>query len=171
MLSVIKLLPVVLRIYRRAKVIAATAKNSTTCEYQKMVALPVAVLVASLGYFIPELSESAVAFGLVAAIVGILAPYVSRFVGYKEDSLNRGILLMAVKNEEDKAWRAFDGYIGNAKNEKWRYGVDQDGNVYDLLTGEQTGQIRLRGNSQEESNALMREFVAHLKGNKDVDDK
>ena len=140
------------------------AQTSTTTTKQRMIALPVALLVASIGYFVPELRESGVALFLTAFLIGKLAPLVSRFVAYKEMDVleNLTLFLVAVRKDGGKAWRPFVGTILDAGEEGWGEGVASDGGLYDIQTGALVGSIRLKTSTPEQSREKMREFVQGL---------
>jgi hypothetical protein len=169
MLQFIKYLPLVLTIWKRAQVLL-TANQSDTTKSQKMVALPVALAVALLGYFIPQLSENAVALTLVAGIVGLIAPSVSRFVAYKKADVKENLTLMLVSVRKlGEAWYPFTGTMIDAGEEGWAQGLTSDGGVYEIVSGKLVDTIKLKGGTQEESEAKMKEFMDAIRAkNKDL---
>lgn len=161
MLNLIKYLPFALALIKRAKVLV-NASNSNTTSKQKLVAMPVALLVALLGYFIPELANDTIAFALVAAIIGWVAPYVSRFVAYRkaDEKNNLVLMLVAVRENQAKAWHSFTGTLMDAGEEgNWKQGLTSDGAIYEIGTGKFVDTIKLKGSTLEESNAKMKQFM------------
>lgn len=168
MLNLIKYIPFVLSLLKRAKVLV-NASNSNTTAKQKLVAMPVALVVALLGYFIPELADDTIAFALVAALVGYIAPYVSRFIAYQQADEKENMLLMlvAVRENQAKAWYSFTGTLVDAGEEGiWKQGLTSDGSIYEIGTGKFIDTIKLKGDTQEESNAKMKQFMDAIRNSK-----
>ena len=161
MLSMIKYLPLALKVFKRARVLAGASGSNTTAK-QKMVALPVALAIAGLGYFIPALADDAVAFALVAAAVGYVAPYVSRLIAHKTVD-NTTLMLVAVRMDEVTAWVPYTGTVLDAREEGYMHGCDSQGDVYALDDGVKAGTMRLKHSTQAESDETMRAFVKKLR--------
>src|SRR5574343_925692 len=143
--------PVVRSIVKRAGVLSGAGASNSTWK-QKIVALPVALVVATLGYFVPELFDDALQAALVGGLVGWLAPYVSRVIAYKSADCAENMLLMpvAVRVERSKAWRPIVGSLLDASEEGFSEGVMSDGKIYASKTGKHTGNVRPKTSSKED---------------------
>lgn len=156
--------PVVRAIVKRAGVLSGAANSSSTWK-QKIVAVPVALVVAGLGYWMPELFDDALQVTVVAGLVGWLAPYVSRIIAFKEADEAENLLLMpvAVRENRAKAWRPFVGSLLDANAEGFGEGCMSDGKIYDSKTGKHTGNVRPKTSSVEDGNATWLRYKEGLK--------
>ena len=164
-MSFVKWIPFLLKIRRRARVLEGATQSKTT-KAQALVAFPVALLVAFIGFWVPELAADPVSFALTSAIIGVSAPIVSRLLAFKaaDDSLNDFVMLTAVRYDAAKGWRPYTGSVLDAREEGCLQGLDSFGSIYDVQDGgKPIGTIRLQNCTTEQSNRAMRAFMSNLK--------
>lgn len=139
MIKLLTFLPAIMSIIKRGLNLAGANSHTTRAQYGVLVS--VGVVVAALGYFMPDLANEAVAAALVASI----APLVSRAILYrtKPDTTNDGVMLDRVKYKGDSAhfWSPFDDTMLAARNMGFGIGADVMGNVWDIKTGTMTGEV------------------------------
>ena len=165
MINLLKWMPVMLKVFTRAKVLVSATESRTT-KAQVMVAFPVALCVALLGYMIPDLASDAVAFALVSAIIGFVGPLVSRYVAYKDTgpALNNwNVRVVGVRKDKAAAWKQCNKILLEAYVTDYYEAYDAEGNVYDVQTGEIIDVIKVKPGTQQDSDERMAAIVDAVK--------
>lgn len=129
------------------------ALNSETTTRQWWVTFPVAVAVAGLGYAMPAFAGDDVALALLTVGVAAIAPLVSRVAAYTGDAKyeNADVYIVAAMHRRERVWRAYIGTLMDAKEERYDWARDADGNLYDVQSGRCEGTV-------------MRDAVSAIKG-------
>lgn len=141
----------ILLLLSRARVLHGCL-SSTTTRRQWWVTFPVAVAVAGLGYAMPAFAGDDVALALLTVGVAAIAPLVSRVAAYTGDAKyeNADVYIVAAMHRRERVWRAYIGTLMDAKEERYDWARDADGNLYDVQSGRCEG-------------VVMREAVAAIK--------
>lgn len=148
--ALLKFIPVIMAAIKRGKLLSAKVAekagvNSTTTRAQYGI-LIAACAIAGIGYFVPILGDNDVAVGLIV----LVSPLISRILLYKDkseaeaelppDSATIWLYKVDTLTKEDKvSWAPFYDTLSAAKILGYSLGVDQNGVVYDVQTGEPTG--------------------------------
>jgi len=166
-MNMIKYIPLILRIFKRARVLAGATQSSTT-KAQWEVAFPVAIAVAALGVFIPDLQSDVVAQGLVIAAVALVSPLVARLLLYRENiPLSPEVLstaIVAARKDGADSWHELHGTVLDAQTEGYDLAVLESGSIIEIDTGAVIGAISRRTNTDEESRAIVKAWVQKIKG-------
>lgn len=157
-MSVVTILKTAATIARRGAKLAGANSHTTKAQYG--VLLGTAIGVAALGYFVPALAGDVVATALIAAV----APLVSRLVLYKAkpNRDNDVVMLAKVQQSDDSRewWETWDDCLGVARTLGYARGVDYNGYVWDVTTGEMTGdKIQLPGTGNAPEGYLHKVFT------------
>lgn len=138
-MTILSVLKTAVTIGKRAAKLAGASSHTTKAQYG--VLLGTAAAVAALGYFAPPLADDVVAVALIAAV----APLVSRLVLYrrKPNTDNDVVMLAKVQQSDDSRewWEKWDDCLGVARDLGYARGVDYNGYVWDVKTGEMTGDV------------------------------
>lgn len=156
--KLLTLLPMILKVLRRGKVLSGATQSRTTKD-QWLVGLVLSFLVAALSMVVPGLQDDTVAVGAVLALIAVVGPMISRMALFKEkpedveldipddalvvpnDMLGRRIAL--VRDGISGSWSRFDGTWKEALLAGWNQGALEDGEVVFLVTGERA-KVNLR---------------------------
>ena len=146
--KLVTLLPMILKVLQRGKVLSGATQSRTTKD-QWLVGLVLSFLVAALSLAVPGLQDDTVAVGAVLALIAVFGPMISRMALFKEkeeeemlddalvvpnDMLGRRIAL--VRDGISGSWSRFDGTWKEALLAGWNQGALEDGEVVFLVTGE-----------------------------------
>lgn len=149
--KMLTLLPMILKVLQRGKVLSGATQSRTTKD-QWLVGLVLSFLVAALSMVVPGLQDDTVAVGAVLALIAVVGPMISRMALFKEtpeeveldipddalvvpnDMLGRRIA--RVRDGISGSWRRFDGTWKEALLAGWNQGALEDGEVVFLVTGE-----------------------------------
>ena len=166
----LKVFALVVALWRRAKVLRGALDSNTTKE-QWYVVIPVTLLVALVGFFLPEVADSKIAVGIVSAIIGVVGPLGSRYVGdrVKEPPLAEPVnpFFYKVKRHSDKSWKDFLGTRYDAILAGYTLGVDDEDNVWDIATCKIIGKHQRRAGTDEQSIGRIKQAVEHLRDSAD----
>ena len=167
---ILKLIPTLLAIFKRGTVLYGATKSSTT-RVQWVALFICAILVAAVGYFLPAFASEEIQTGLLLAALAALGPLVSRYLGYQTpvvlSDAAAGVMLDRVKSKNVRSWFPFCGGILDAREEGWELGADKDNVIWDVKTGERTGDvIETRKGTLAESDAVVAKVKAAIEGNK-----
>lgn len=149
--KLVTLLPMILKVLQRGKVLSGATQSRTTKD-QWLVGLVLSFLVAALSLAVPGLQDDTVAVGAVLALIAVFGPMISRMALFKEkeeeevldipddalvvpnDMLGRRIA--RVRDGISGSWSRFDGTWKEALLAGWNQGALEDGEVVFLVTGE-----------------------------------
>lgn len=149
--KLVTLLPMILKVLQRGKVLSGATQSRTTKD-QWLVGLVLSFLVAALSMVVPGLQDDTVAVGAVLALIAVVGPIISRMALFKEkeeeevldipddalvvpnDMLGRRIA--RVRDGISGSWSRFDGTWKEALLAGWNQGALEDGEVVFLVTGE-----------------------------------
>lgn len=149
--KLVTLLPMILKVLQRGKVLSGATQSRTTKD-QWLVGLVLSFLVAALSMAVPGLQDDTVAVGAVLALIAVVGPMISRMALFKEkeeeevldipddalvvpnDMLGRRIA--RVRDGISGSWSRFDGTWKEALLAGWNQGALEDGEVVFLVTGE-----------------------------------
>ena len=148
--KLVTLLPMILKVLQRGKVLSGATQSRTTKD-QWLVGLVLSFLVAALSMVVPGLQDDTVAVGAVLALIAVVGPMISRMALFKEtpeeeldipddalvvpnDLLGRRIA--RVRDGISGSWSRFDGTWKEALLAGWNQGALEDGEVVFLVTGE-----------------------------------
>lgn len=148
--KLLTLLPMILKVLQRGKVLSGATQSRTTKD-QWLVGLVLSFLVAALSMVVPGLQDDTVAVGAVLALIAVVGPMISRMALFKEkdeevldipddalvipnDMLGRRIV--RVRDGISGSWARFDGTWKEALLAGWNQGALEDGEVVFLVTGE-----------------------------------
>ena len=149
--KLVTLLPMILKVLQRGKVLSGATQSRTTKD-QWLVGLVLSFLVAALSMVVPGLQDDTVAVGAVLALIAVVGPLISRMALFKEkeeeevldipddalvvpnDLLGRKIA--RVRDGISGSWSRFDGTWKEALLAGWNQGALEDGEVVFLVTGE-----------------------------------
>ena len=149
--KLVTLLPMILKVLQRGKVLSGATQSRTTKD-QWLVGLVLSFLVAALSLVVPGLQDDTVAVGAVLALIAVVGPMISRMALFKEkpedevldipddalvvpnDMLGRRIA--RVRDGISGSWSRFDGTWKEALLAGWNQGALEDGEVVFLVTGE-----------------------------------
>ena len=151
--KLVTLLPMILKVLQRGKVLSGATQSRTTKD-QWLVGLVLSFLVAALIMVVPGLQDDTVAVGAVLALIAVVGPMISRMMLFKEtpeevdevldipddalvvpnDLLGRKIA--RVRDGISGSWTRFDGTWKEALLAGWNQGALEDGEVVFLVTGE-----------------------------------
>jgi hypothetical protein len=139
MFKFLSLIPSLFGIIRRGKVLATLAQSKTT-KAQYTAILIAGVLLAAVGYFVPQVADNDVAVALIVLIV----PVISRLLLFRQKpNADNDIVMLAKVQQSDDArdwWEPWHDVLRIARELGYERGVDYDGAVWDVTTGERTGE-------------------------------
>ena len=156
MIKFLGLIPALFAIIRRGKTLATLAQSKTT-KAQYTAILIAGVLLAAVGYFVPAVADNDVAVALIV----LITPVISRLLLFraKPNTDNDIVMLAKVQQSKDanEWWDAWHDTLRAARELGYERGADYDGAVWDVTTGERTGEtIRIEA---DWSGALGKLFV------------
>lgn len=163
MLSLLKNIPLLVALWRKAENLKGATKSHTT-KVQGIVLSILALAVSALGFFLPEFASADVQQAVFLCLVAVVGTIISRIAGYRaktaiEDQVlevppaTATIWLCKVNTllEGDSSWRPFIGTVLDAKMQGYLLGVDELGNVWDITDGTKTGDtVRLNEPESDE---------------------
>ena len=168
--KLVTLLPMILKVLQRGKVLSGATQSRTTKD-QWLVGLVLSFLVAALSMVVPGLQDDTVAVGAVLALIAVVGPMISRMALFKEkeeeevldipddalvvpnDLLGRRIA--RVRDGISGSWSRFDGTWKEALLAGWNQGALEDGEVVFLVTGEWAKvNLRLKEEAKDGSGLL-----------------
>ena len=171
--KLVTLLPMILKVLQRGKVLSGATQSRTTKD-QWLVGLVLSFLVAALSLAVPGLQDDTVAVGAVLALIAVVGPMISRMALFKEkpeeeeeevldipddalvvpnDLLGRRIA--RVRDGISGSWSRFDGTWKEALLAGWNQGALEDGEVVFLVTGEWAKvNLRLKEEAKDGSGLL-----------------
>ena len=163
------LLPIILKVLQRGRVLSGATQSRTTKD-QWLVGLVLSFLVAALSMVVPGLQDDTVAVGAVLALIAVVGPMISRMALFKEkeeevldipdDALvvpndMLGSRIVRVRDGISGSWRRFDGTWKEALLAGWNQGALEDGEVVFLATGEFEGEdLRLKEEAKDGAGLL-----------------
>lgn len=145
MFKFLSLVPSLFGIIKRGKTLATLAQSKTT-KAQYTAILIAGVLLAAVGYFLPQVADNDVAVALIV----LITPVISRLLLFhKKPNTNNDIVMLAKVQQSDDArdwWEPWHDVLRTARELGYERGADYDGAVWDVTTGERTGEtIRMPG--------------------------
>lgn len=146
--KLLTLLPMILKVLQRGKVLSGAVQSRTTKD-QWLAGLVLSLLVAALSMVVPGFQDDTVAVGAVLALIALVGPMISRMALFKEkeeleipdDALvvpneMLGRRIARVRDGISGSWSRFDGTWKEALMAGWNQGALEDGEVVFLATGE-----------------------------------
>ena len=139
MTKLLTLIPAIFGIIKRGKVLATLTQSKTT-KAQYTAILIAGVLLAAVGYFVPAVADNDVAVALII----LITPVISRLLLFhKKPNADNDIVILAKVQQSDKArdwWEPWHDVLRTARELGYERGADYDGAVWDVVTGESTGE-------------------------------
>lgn len=139
MIKFLSLVPTLFGIIKRGKSLATLAQSKTT-KAQYTAILIAGVLLAAVGYFVPTVADNDVAVALIV----LITPVISRLLLFhKKPNTNNDIVMLAKVQQSDDArdwWEPWHDVLRTARELGYERGADYDGAVWDVTTGERTGE-------------------------------
>ncbi len=159
------LIPAIFGIFKRGKVLAGAYQSRTT-QAQMKYAIPIALVLAAVGYFVPAVADDAAAL----VLLDLLYPFARRILQYTEKKIPAPEvpleeMLVLVRKEHESVWHEYGMCINDARVEGWKWGVDFSERVIDLDTLTYTGETRPYIDDKERAagNEQVKDFVAAVK--------
>ena len=160
--KLIEILPMILRVFSRARVLSGAVQSRTTKD-QWLVLTVIAFIVSTAAQFVPALGDESTAIGLVMGLLALLGPAVSRMLKFDEgtvkpvpvldipddllvvDNADLALPILKVRGAMGGSWKKFHSNWKAAVVSGWVQGVLDTGEVVNLFDGVRTGhKIRLK---------------------------
>ena len=158
--KLIEILPMILRVFSRARVLSGALQSRTTRD-QWLVLTVLAFIVSTAAQFMPALADESTAIGLIAGLLAVIGPAMARMLKFDEgavkpvpvlaipddllvvDNADLGLRIVRVRGAMGGSWREFHSTWKAAVVSGWVQGVLDTGEIVNLADGGRTGH-RLR---------------------------
>lgn len=155
-----EILPMILRVFSKTRVLSGAVQSRTTKD-QWLVLTILAFIVSTVAEFIPAIADESTAIGLLAGLLAILGPAVSRMINFDDtatkpvevldipsdllvvDNADLDMRIVRVRGAMGGSWREFKSTWKAAVVSGWVQGVLDTGEIVNLADGGRTGH-RLR---------------------------
>jgi len=154
--KIAEILPMIMRAFSRSRVLSGSLQSRTTKD-QWLVLTILAFVVSTVAEFVPAIADESTAIGLVAGLLALLGPAISRMIRFDEtsvkpvpalsipsdllivDNVDLEQRIVRVRGTGGGHWKEFKSTWKAAAVAGWVQGVLNTGEVVNLQNGERTG--------------------------------
>lgn len=178
-MGIASIIPMVARIIANALKLRGTL-SSHTSKVQAGVVFIVSVIVSALAFFVPDVASPEVQVAIASGIIAVFGTVFSRALGYVEKKIMPPEITSTVwlckvdtLTKGDTSWAECDMTIFDACAEGHSQGVDEQGRVWNVRTGQLTGETIELSDAQKERNraAMLEKARTAIAANESTDNR